>query len=403
MGVRIDNYAGSYTRLVMSVDGSTSTEQGLNTINGNRGSTNHRFMTVAGTMRLQKGQKVAVKIYSSSDNSWQLRTESGFSCHMLGKAKSTQITNFEDRINNGMAVIEGDGGAHTYRTMGVSGVVRMYKGDHASVFMYSQNDNSWTINTESGFSCHKLTLAIGFHADKKADQSMGTNWGELKNWRVSGYRSLYSTGGFDTARGRYEIVGSGAYYCYAQIRLDDASRNLKRLIMARNGETDINNGFHAIGGNWGSTNYRSMRVAGNADMSQDQSFGRGWRRVTYWRTGSNEFLYSSGGGFSADGYYYAPQDGYYICSATARFDSADRSRLFRLLITINDNRDVNNGLHTINGYGSTDYRPLTVAGSLYVKEGQRVSMWVYSDHDNSWRVQHESGFGCHLIETYTKC
>jgi hypothetical protein len=442
--VRIDNYGGSYTRLVISVDGSTSTEQGLNTMNGNRGSTNNRFMTVAGTMRLNKDQTVAVKIYSSSDNSWQLRTESGFSCHMLGLARSREITNFEDRINNGMAVIEGDGGAHNYRTMGVSGVVRMYKGEHASVFLYSQNDNSWQVHSESGFSCHRLTLAVGFHADKKHDQTQGTNWGEIRNWLTSGYRALYASGGgFDASLGRYKVVASGFYFCYAQVRLDDAARNLKRLVLSRNGERDVNNGFHAIGGNYGSTNYRTMRIAGNAyikkgesvslytysssdsytahsesgfgchrlysgfgfhaDMSQDQSFGRGWRRVTYWRAGSNEFLYSSGGGFSADGYYYAPQDGYYICSATARFDSADTSRTFRLLITINDNRDVNNGLHTINGYGSSDYRPLTVAGSAYVKEGQRVAMWVYSDHDNSWRVQHESGFGCHLIETYAKC
>merc|ERR1712187_203420 len=107
-----------------------------------------------------------------------------------------------------------------------------------------QNDNSWQVHSESGFSCHRLTLAIGFHADKKADQSMGTNWGELKNWRTSGYRSLYASGGgYDAARGRYKVVASGFYFCYAQIRLDDASRNLKRLIMARNGETDINNGF----------------------------------------------------------------------------------------------------------------------------------------------------------------
>merc|ERR1719331_824516 len=274
-------------------------------------------MTVAGTMRLKKDQTVAVKIYSSSDNSWQLRTESGFSCHMLGLARSTEITNFEDRINNGMAVIEGDGGAHNSRTMGVSGVVRMNKGEHASVFLYSQNDNSWQVHSESGFSCHRLTLAVGFHADKKDDQHMGTNWGEIRNWRTSGYRALYASGGgFDASLGRYKVVASGFYFCYAQVRLDDAARNLKRLVMSRNGERDIKKGESVSLYTYSSSDsYTAHSESGfgchrlfsgfgfHADMSQDQSFGRGWRRVTYWRAGSNEFLYSSGGGFSADGYY----------------------------------------------------------------------------------------------------
>lgn len=86
-----------------------------------------------------------------------------------------------------------------------------------------------------------------------------------------------------------------------------------------------------------------------------------------------------------------------------RLDSADRSHYFRLLLAVNDNRDTNNGLHAINGYGSSDYRPMIVAGTLYLKEKQKVSVWLYSASDNSWRAQHESGFGCHLLETYTKC
>merc|ERR1712157_638245 len=104
--------------------------------------------------------------------------------------------------------------------------------------------------------------------------------------------------------------------------------------------------------------------------------GNGWRRVTYWRVNGNEFLYSSGG-FSADGVYNVPEDGYYICSSVMRLDAADRSRYFRLL--------------------------LTVAGTVWLKEKDRVSVWLYSGGDNSWRAQSESGFGCHLIPTYNKC
>jgi len=210
--------------------------------------------------------------------------------------------------------------------------------------------------------------------------------------------------------------------------------------LSRNQETDINNGFHAIGGNYGSTNYRSMRVAGNAwinngetvslfvysssdtytaqsesgfgchklatdigfhaDLNADQSFGSGWRRVTNWRTGGNEFLYSKGTGFTQDGYYVAPHDGYYICTSVMRIDSADRHRMFHLHLTVNDNQDRHNGLQAVNGYGSNNYRPLIVAGSVYMEQNSKLAVWIYSNGDNSWRAQSESGFGCHLIETY---
>jgi hypothetical protein len=174
--VRISNmYYNGYSRLFISVDGSTNTDEGLNTITGNRGSTNDRFMTVSGTIKLKADSTVAVKVYSYHDNSWQLRSESGFGCHMLGVTTNNLLTNFEERINNGFSVIEGDGGSHNYRNMGVSGVVKMKKDQHASVFLYAHSDNNWQIQSESGFSCHKLAEKEGFHADKDGDSELGTN------------------------------------------------------------------------------------------------------------------------------------------------------------------------------------------------------------------------------------
>ena len=356
------------------------------------------FRSVNGVVKLEKEQTVAVRIYSNGDNSYQFRPESTFSCHMLGQATTNVLADFEDKINNGFAIIDGNGGGHTKRNMGVSGVIKMKKNDVASVFVYSHSDNSWQLNSESGFSCHRLSSEVGFHADKDGDSPLKQNWQEVPKWRVAGFPTLYSSGGFDPVLGRFKVLNEGSYYCYGQVRLDDAARNLKRLIMARNGDTDTQNGFHTIQGNYGGTDYRSMRIAGNAyikkgdtvslfvysssdsytaqsesgfgchqlttdvgfhaDMSKDQSFGRNWRRVSEWQAGGNEFLYSMSGGFSADGYYYAPQDGYYICSSLMRIDSVSTSYGIRLLITIDDNQDYNNGLHAYNSYGSSDYRPL---------------------------------------------
>jgi len=361
---------------------------------------------------------------------------------MLGVTTNNLLTNFEERINNGFSVIEGDGGSQNYRNMGVSGVVKMKKDQHASVFLYAHSDNNWQIQSESGFSCHKLAEKEGFHADKDGDSELGTNWQELKKWRVQGFPTLYSTKGFDPATGRFKVqLVGGAYYCYAQVRLDDASRSgIKRLIISRNQEMDVNNGLHAVGGNYGSTNYRSMRVAGNAwinagetvslfvysssdtytaqsesgfgchklatqigfhaDLSATQSFGSGWRRVTNWRTGGNEFLYSKGTGFTQDGYYVAPHDGYYICTSVMRIDSASTGVRFDLHLAVNDNRDRHNGLQAVNGYGSSNYRPIIVAGSVYMERNSKLAVWIHSNGDNSWTAHSESGFGCHLIETY---
>jgi len=432
-----------YSQLVISIDGSVSGNQGLYTITGNRGSTDNRFMTVAGTVRLEKDQAVSVQLYSN-DGSWTPKTESGFSCHLLGHAPSNVIHNFEDRINNGFAVIDGDAGGTTHRNLGVSGVVKMAKGDFTSVFVYSHNDNDYHVDTQSGFSCHKLSSTVGFHADLAKDSQLGTSWHELQHWRTTGYPSLYSTGNsFNAALGKFRILSESAYYCYAQVRLDTAARNEKRLLLARNGETDTNTGFSVIQSNYGSQNYRSMRVAGNAwfksgdsvslylysksddytaqsesgfgchqlstkfgfhaDLTADVSFGNQWRRVENWRIGGNEFLYSNGGGFSGDGYFSAPEDGYYVCSAMIRMDSADNGRQFNLLISVNDNQDGNNGLQSTTSHGSSDYRYMITAGTLYLKEREKVSVWLFSNGDNSWKVQTESGFGCHLMQTYTDC
>merc|ERR1712025_16077 len=36
-----------------------------------------------------------------------------------------------------------------------------------------------------------------------------------------------------------------------------------------------------------------------------------------------------------------------------------------------------------------------IVGTIYLKKSDRTSVHVYSASDNSWRLQHESGFSCH--------
>merc|ERR1719174_2474672 len=66
--------------------------------------------------------------------------------------------------------------------------------------------------------------------------------------------------------------------------------------------------------------------------------------------------------------------------------------------------DIHNGLHVSDGnQGSTNYRSMRIVGTVYLKKGERTSVHVYSQSDNSYRVQSESGFSCHKFITKLSC
>ena len=69
-----------------------------------------------------------------------------------------------------MSVIDGNGGA-ALRTLSVTGTVELKKGQYVSMWIYSSGD-SYTINSESGFSCHRFTTTVGFHADKSSNTNV---------------------------------------------------------------------------------------------------------------------------------------------------------------------------------------------------------------------------------------
>ena len=70
---------------------------------------------------------------------------------------------------------------------------------------------------------------------------------------------------------------------------------------------------------------------------------------------------------------------------------------FRLVIAVSGSVDVNAGLHTIEGRPNANYYTLNVAGTLYMVKGQYISVWVYSNNDDYFWVQHESGFSAAFL------
>ena len=100
-----------------------------------------------------------------------------------------------------------------------------------------------------------------------------------------------------------------------------------------------------------------------------------------------------------NGRFYPKQDGYYLCNANVRLDRFGGT-YSRLLIAINNRKDVNNGLHTIEGNGgSTNYRSMMVSGTLQMKKGQFASVYVFSSTDIHYRIQTETGFSCHQLDS----
>merc|ERR1712048_102623 len=318
-------------------------------------------------------------------------------------------------VNNGFHGIRGNRGSTNYGTLGVAGSVGLVKNWRMSTYLYANNDNSFIVQSESGFGCHQMAGGVGFHADAYGDQVFGRGWARLARWRTSGNNELYSVGGGVTSSTWYVAPRDGYYMCASQVRIDSASNTRFRMIIALNNGMDTHNGLHVSDGNQGSTNYRSMRILGtvylkkgvrtsvhiysqsdnswraqhesgfschkfgsgaapvgatsgfNADLAASIHAGRGWREITNWRTSGNNEMYESLGEFNnGNGRFYPKATGYYLCDA--------------------------------NG-GSTNWRGMSVGGTVMIKKGQYLSVHTYSSNDNSYYIRTESRFSCHAFST----
>lgn len=350
-------------------------------------------------------------------------------------------------VNTGLHAIEGNGGSTNYRSMTVSGNIQLKKGEYVSVFVYTSVTAKFSISSESGFSCHRFSTKFGFHATKGVTLTLKRGYKVITNWRITGGGSYNVGGGFNTKTGLYKVpaTGTGMYYCSANVRMDQAASNgWFRLIITLNNGIDANSGLSVVRGNKDSTNYGVLTLGGtlmlnknqytsvyaysssdnswqvkadsnwgchqmgtrigfHAEMSTNQKLEKGWTTVNKWRTAGNNELYSHGGGIDDKGYYTAPEPGYYACGVQVRLQSADSTSFFRLIISVNNKNDLHAGLHVIDGNkGTTNYRSMSVAGTTYLKKGDKTSVKLYSQKDTSWHVMTESGFSCHKFVTPTK-
>ena len=349
-------------------------------------------------------------------------------------------------LQNGQTVMEGDGGSTNYRTMTVSGTMQLRKADYVSLWVYSNSDDSWKIHSESGFSCNRFSTPVGFHADKVENLLTNTQWRGVTDWRTVGSETLYDNGnGFQEEEGRFYAPLQGVYYCYANMRFDSGSRGYYfQTLITLNEEQDLNNGLFSREGNLGSNNHRHMVVYGTlnlksndfvsvyvysngdnswyvhdesgfgchfldtkvgflSDETADKLYGKNWNRVNGWSTVHNNELYALGGeGPDDNGEYIVHKNGFYVCYANLQIDDHTSGSQMRAMISIDRSTDVDMGLAATHGdRESTNYRSVRVGGTVWLKKGSKISVYVFSQGDNSWKVKTNSGFGCHKFAEYT--
>ena len=106
---------------------------------------------------------------------------------------------------------------------------------------------------------------------------------------------MYENGNeFDEAKGRFKPKETGYFLCNGNVRLDSFDGASSALLISINGKKDKNSGLYTVEGNGGSTNYRSMMVAGTLQLKKGQF--------------ASLFIYSSG-----DTYYRVSTESGFSC------------------------------------------------------------------------------------------
>jgi len=81
--VRLDGINTGFARLLIGIRGQLSLENGMHAIFQGGPNTDFHTLNVSGVLKLTKGQEVVAVAYSSTDTSWSIQSESGFSGYLI--------------------------------------------------------------------------------------------------------------------------------------------------------------------------------------------------------------------------------------------------------------------------------------------------------------------------------
>ncbi|MEW7291132.1 C1q-like domain-containing protein [Aquimarina sp. 2304DJ70-9] len=83
--IRFDGVNSGDFRLLLGIQNKLSLDNGMHAITQGDAGTNFHTLTVSGVMKLNAGEQVNVNVQSSTDTSWSLHSESGFSGYLISR------------------------------------------------------------------------------------------------------------------------------------------------------------------------------------------------------------------------------------------------------------------------------------------------------------------------------
>lgn len=178
-------------------------------------------------------------------------------------------------VNGGMHSVSGLPSA-SYYTLHVSGAMVLSKGNTVSVWVYSNSDNSFLVNTESTFSVQFLgyTNTIpAFLADLGTSyRYRNTNtFYRPSRWTTRPTGAFVSMGGFNANTGFYTVPVAGIYLVSTNFRLDRADTGYFRVAIAIDGKVDLNNGLSTIKSGSLHKRYHTVNIFGAVPLRKGQT------------------------------------------------------------------------------------------------------------------------------------
>ena len=336
-------------------------------------------------------------------------------------------------VNNGLHAIRGlNYPTQRYYSLHISQVVYLRSGQYLEVQVYMNYLSCWA-QSESSFSVAYVAPfqpATGLHADKTTRDLRKAGWNE-----VSGYATTFSNrnGLYETdsntasAKGRYTAQTAGVYYVGANIRMDLATVNYSRVVIAKNGKYSDSNslsvmqqsnskqtaGTQTVCGfmqleqgdyisvfayspdtSWYINSASSVSVARIGSTAYVDSFladlpesmpvskAASWTPVRPFQTTSptDHGIFQTDYSFTpVTGTFVAQRAGLYFFSANVRFDNVLASTTYRINIATRK-PSLLNGLVTSRDTPSSSYPKsfsLTVSGTLRLNIYDPVNVFVY--------------------------
>jgi hypothetical protein len=350
-----------------------------------------------------------------------------------------------------------DASSPEFASFSLSGAVELSAGDFLSVWVGDDNTYTvnntyrYTVNTQSGFSCVRLTGSRRLEAVSVGEQHvpstmgllpiMGSQEHTLRPWSFVASVN-FSSGVFDPASGVFTVVEAGVFVVSPHVTLRfDANRTCalpERVSVATvvNGDFELETGLATVGPSRGIA-YMGATVllrlqAGDrlklmiraqsdtycGDIMVNQStltlaridstaaaaavlHNAAWYEVPYWETFGEMYrhgvFYRSQLLDMATGRLQVETGGVYLVSAQLRVDGISRG-FFRVALGLNGPPDLHNGLQAVSSRPSPNFAEFSVSGLMLLAKGDFVSVWVYAHESESYTVHSQSGFSCARID-----